>query len=128
MDGTVKPSLRSPEEAAFARYYDDLLRISLRPVQLAELLYSDGIIRSETNKKVTSEEDEDHAKRILLDAVQCALAQSSDQEEVMSSFCSALEKIQVSNQEESNIYEILYSEVIRNFIAGEYNCVKATVI
>ena len=119
---TPSPSL---QELAIRRHYNTLLSLISSPVQLAELLFSDGIIRRETNERVTSEEDEDHAKRILLDAVQCALAQTSDQEEVMSSFCSTLEKVGVRSEYYGQPF---YIGKIKAFIAGEYNCVKATVI
>lgn len=92
MDDTAKSASPPPEETAFRRYYNDLLRCTFRPAQLAELLFSDCIIRRETKDSITSDEDEEHAKRVLLDAVQCDLAQARDAVTIMRSLCTSLKK------------------------------------
>ena len=82
-DDTAKSSSRSPEEAALRRYYSDILLNVSRPVHLAELLLSEGFIRSETKENVAMDKDEEHAVRTVLDAVQLALAQSTDRDELI---------------------------------------------
>ena len=67
------PPVPSPEEETFHRFYNQLLRDINRPVQLAQLLFADGIISSETKEGVTSDADVNQ-KQALLDAIQHALA------------------------------------------------------
>ena len=118
MDGAVKPLLRSPEEVAIAHYYQELLSAVVRPVQLAELLASNRIISRETKESVATKKDKESAMRTLLDAVQCALAQSTHTATLMSSVYFALER---------SGFPSSYSMKIKAFIAGECNSVKASV-
>ena len=82
---SAKSSLRSVEAVAFRRYYDDLLRTVSSPVQSAEVLLSEGVIGSETKDSITSDKDEDHAKRTLLDAVEDVLVNGGDGEKTLRS-------------------------------------------
>ena len=97
-------------EAAFRRYYNDLFREVHRPVRLAELLFSDGVIQSDIKDSITSDEDEDQ-KRALLDAVQYALANSTDPEQTMRTVCTALGKSGVHGY---------YTDKLSSFVPGEY--------
>ena len=106
MDGTAKSPFGSAEEAGFARYYEHLLRDVSRPVKLAELLFFEGIVTSETKESIISNEDQGQ-KRALLDAIQISLACSRNANKVMKILCKALEKVGV------NTY------YMQDFIAGE---------
>ena len=119
MEDTAKSASPPPEEAAFRRYYNHLLRCTFLPAQLAELLFSDGIIRRETKDSINSDEDEEHAKRVLLDAVQCALTQARDTVTTMRSLCTSLKKSGVHGED---------IRLMKNFVAGEYNFVKAASV
>ena len=87
----VKSPLDSPELALIPRFYDDLLQEISRPVQLAGLLLSDGIITNKTAKAITSDKDVDH-KRTLLDAVQDTVIHSPHPEETIRLLFIALKK------------------------------------
>ena len=91
----VKSSPRSPEVALIPRYYDDLLRWVYRPVQLARLLLSDGIIANKTAETITSDQDVQH-KRKLLDAVQDSVEHRPNPDETIRQLLVALEKTGVS--------------------------------
>ena len=125
-EDTAKSSFRSPEEAALRRYYNDILRDVSRPVQLAELLFSEGIIRNETKQKVTFDKEKEHAVRAVLHDVQLALAQSSDRKKLMLSLCLALEKSGVPSSDEE--WWKFGTARIKEFITGEYNSLIASVI
>ena len=92
MDGPTKPPSRSPEVDDFRWEYIDLLRNVRRPVELAQLLFSKGIISSETKNAITSDEDV-VGKRVLLDAAKHALVYASDREAMLRSLLSALREI-----------------------------------
>ena len=82
---------RSPEEALILHIYDHLLRVVSRPVQLAQLLLSDGIITNKTAETITSDEEVQH-KRTLLDAIQDAVVHRPNPEETIQRLFIALEK------------------------------------
>ena len=104
----AKPSVRSPEEETFRRFYSDLLREISRPVLLAKLLFDYDIISSETKESVTSNADM-KKKRALLDAVQHALANAPDPGKMFQSLLIALGK--------TGFGAYMYS--MRRFITGE---------
>ena len=106
----LKLRIGSPEEAAFRRCYNHLLEGASRPFQFGKLLLSEGIITSETMDSIALDGNEDHVKEALVDAVQCAFAQSSDKNLLLSSLQSALEK--------SGVF---HSSInwMKDFIAGE---------
>ena len=54
MDANVEQPLPAPEVVAFRHYYNDLMRFAFRPVDLAESLFSAGIISREVKDTVTS--------------------------------------------------------------------------
>ena len=110
MDENTKSLLRFPEQAAFQKYYDDLLLDVSDPVRLAELLLSEGMIGSETKECITADEDEDHAKRTLFDALQYVLMHGADGEKAIRSLRIAFEKASFGT------YHI---RKIEEFIAGE---------
>ena len=107
MDGTAKTPSRSPEVEAFRREYNDLLHYVDRPVELAHLLFSEGVISSETEDAITSDEDVE-GKHVLLDAVDHALLHASDREAMFRSVVRALEKI----------YD--YTYLMKEFVDGEH--------
>ena len=109
MEGNAESSLPSCEVAAFRRYYDSLLRNVRRPVQLAELLFADGLISKETKTKLTSDEDLEQ-KRTLLDAIQDALVHASDRKEMFQTLLRALYEINLSQT----------ATYMKNFVDGEY--------
>ena len=110
MDVAGKLRIGSPEEAAFRRCHDHLLEGASSPVKFAELLLSDGVITSETRDRIALVGNKDQAKEAVVDAVQCALAQSSNKNRLLSSLQSALEESGVS-----------YGKIfwMTDFIAGE---------
>ena len=112
MDVTDKR--RSPEEAALQRYYKTLLRRITNPVDLADLLFSKGIIIDETRYLVRSQRVRSHGTETILAAVQRKLAQSTERENVMSTFCSTLKSSGVDTRHVDNFLHI------EDFIAGEY--------
>ena len=103
----MKPSSRSPEVEAFRREYKDLLRHVYRPVELAQSLFSEGVISSETKNATTSDEDVE-GKRILLHAAEHALVHASDREAMFQNLMEALKKIRY------NTYWI------KKFVNGEH--------
>ena len=115
MTSSTKLSLHSPEEEGFRKYHDRLLRTVSRPVELAEILVSEGVIDSDTKESVTANEDQ---KGSLFAALQIALAQSTDPEKTMRSLCTALEITGVATG---------YIRGMQEFIAGECNSVKASL-
>ena len=88
----TKPPSQSPEVAAFRQEYNYLLDNVDRVVEFSRLLFSKGIIGSETKNAITSDEDVD-GKRALLDAAEHALVQASDREAIFRSLVEMLEKI-----------------------------------
>ena len=96
MESVVKYRLRirSAEEAAFAKEYNNLLRDVSHPVKLAKVLFTEGIISSETKTSITSDADEKQ-KRKLLDDLQNSLSQAKDTAQVMKKLMNALEEIGV---------------------------------
>ena len=107
MDGHTKPPSRSPEVEAFRQTYKYLLHHVRRPVKLAQLLFAQGIISSETKNAITSDEDVE-GKRALLDAAEHALVHASDREAMFQSLVEALEKV----------YE--YTNEMKKFVDGEH--------
>ena len=87
----VKSPPRSPETAIIPRLYNILVDVLSRPVQVAELLLSDGIITSKTAETISSDEDVGH-KRTLLDAVQDVVVHSPHPEETISRLFIAMKK------------------------------------
>ena len=110
MDIAWKLRIGSPEEAAFSRCHNDLLKGASSPLKFAELLLSEGVITSETRDSIALVGNEDQAKEAVVDAVQCALAQSSDKNRLLSSLQSALVK--------SDVFEWRI-RWMKNFIVGE---------
>ena len=92
MDASTKSPLLSPEVAAFRQEYKYLLRYVDRPVELARLLFAEGIISSETKNAITSDEDVE-GKRAILDAAEHALVQASDREAAFRSLVEVLTKV-----------------------------------
>ena len=109
MTAPVKSPPRSPEVALIPHFYDDLLRWVSRPVQLSELLMSDGIITDKTAETITSNEDVQH-KRKLLDAVQDSVEHRPNPEETIQQLLIALEKTGV---------HFYYIALMKDFIEGE---------
>ena len=107
MNDPAKTPSRSPEVEAFRREYNDLLGRVIRPVELARLLFSEGIISSETKNAITSDKDV-QGKRTLLDAVEHALVHASDREAMFKSLVEALKKIDY------------YTYHIKEFVHGEH--------
>lgn len=90
--GSARQTVRSPEEETFRQYYNDLLgREIIRPLQLAELLFAEGIISNKTKESVTSDVYVEH-KRVVLDAVQHALASASNPEKMFQTLLIVLRK------------------------------------
>ena len=77
MDANVEQPLPSPEVVAFRRYYNDLLRFVDRPVDLARLLISEGVISEEVTRRLTWESVREQG-RVILDAFEQSLLQSSE--------------------------------------------------
>ena len=97
MDGNKLPS-PCPEVEAFRRYYKKLLKDVDRPVDLAELLFSDGIISLEAKDSITSASTSDvEQRRAVLGAFQHALLQSSEPSATMRSLRRAFEQAGFSN-------------------------------
>ena len=116
MERVAKSRFRSVQEAAFARCYQHFWEEISRPVKLAEILFSEGIITSETKTSITSDEDERQI-RSLLDAVQNSLSWAKDTDEVIKKLTNALEEIGV------------YTGYMQIFIDGKQNwSVKGSVI
>ena len=86
-----KSSPHSPEVALIPHFYDDFLQEISHPVQLAQLLLSDGIITNKTAETITSDEDVQH-KRTLLDAIQDTVVHGPQPEETIRRLFKALEK------------------------------------
>ena len=114
--GTGK--VRSPEEAALRRYYKDILEQISDPADLAESLYSEGIISDDTRDSVRK--DASHAGHAILAAVQRKLAQSAERKEVMSKFYSALKSSCV------NYWSLI--GLIEHFIGGEYTYISVKAL
>ena len=110
MDESTMSSFRSSEQAAFQKYYDNLLYVIDDPVQLAELLLTEGVIRSETKDSIISDEDEEHATRSLLDDVLYSLEHNPDGGKTIQSLRIAFEKASL------NTY---YIDRMEEFIVGE---------
>ena len=105
--------LRSAEEVAFARCYKDLFEEVSLPIKLAEVLFSEDIISSETKNSITSDAD----KQALFDFMQKSLSQAKDPHKVMKKLINALEEIDVD------------TDHMQEFIDGKQNySVKASVI
>ena len=81
----------SPEVALIPRFYNEFLQEISHPVQLAQLLLSDGIITNKTAETITSDEDVQH-KRTLLDAIQDTVVHRPQPEETIRRLFIALEK------------------------------------
>ena len=77
MEGSAEVQSPSPEEAAFRRYYDDLLPYVRNPTKFANLLLLEGVVDPDTKERIASNAYEAQ-RRLVLDSVQSALAQSSD--------------------------------------------------
>ena len=77
MEGSARVLSSSLEEAAFRRYYGDVLSRVHNPMKFAECLLLEGVIGTDTKDSVTSDTD-GAQKRLLLNSVQYALSQSSD--------------------------------------------------
>ena len=110
MDGTENLHVGTPEEAAFRKCYKYLLDAACRPVEFSKTLLSKGIITSETRDSIALDRDEVRAKEAILHAIQCAIAQSSDKDRLLSSIKSALEESGVP-------FGCLYW--MKDFITGE---------
>ena len=76
----------SSEMAAFRKYYDRLLSQVSNPMKFAGLLFAWGVMGSDTEYGITSNEDKGR-KPALLHAVQDALAHSTDARKVMLNVC-----------------------------------------
>ena len=109
MEGSAKVLSPSPEEAAFRKYYGDLLSDVRNPMKFAEYLLLEGVIGSDTKDCITSNEDE-RQKRVLLDSVQYALSQSSERKLTLQNASRAMEN------SGGNTY---YFECIVQFVEGE---------
>ena len=120
MDAAKRSSMRSAEEAAVRRYYNDLLRTVSDPVKLAKLLFKDGMISQETKESIRSDDDGQHAIQTLLGAVQRVVAQATDREKLMSSLFLAFEKSGVV----SHHSRMFCTDRMRKFLAGEYYSVQ----
>ena len=105
----VKSPPDSAEVALIPSFYYELLHSVSRPVQLAELLLSDGIITNETAETITSNEDVQH-KRKLLDAVQDSVEHRPNPEEIIRQLLAALEKTGV---------DIFRINSMKEFVEGE---------
>ena len=73
-----KLDVGTPEAEAFRRCYNYLLYAACDPQEFSEILLSKGIITSETRDSIALYRDEVHPKEVILDAIQCAIAQCSD--------------------------------------------------
>ena len=94
MDSAAKPPSLSPEVEAFRRYYNELVPgFRYRPLQIAESLYSDGIIRNDVTKSVGSTSTVVKRGKVVQDAFQQALVQSSDPRATMQSLRRAFEQV-----------------------------------
>ena len=120
MDATDRSSIRSAEEAVVCHYYNDLLSTVSDPMKLAQLLFNDGMISQETKESALSDDDDQRAKRTLLDAVQRAVAQAIDKEKVMSSLLLAFEKSGVLSYRGS----YFCTDQMKKFVAGEYYSIQ----
>ena len=110
MDDAGKLHEGTLEETAFRRCYNDLRDAARHPYIFSEILLSKGIITSETRDSIASDRDEVGAKEAILHAIQCAIAQSSDKNRLLSSIKSALEESDVPG------YRIYW---MKDFIVGE---------
>ena len=110
MDSAGKLDVGTPEEAAFRKCYKYLLEAACRPVEFSKTLLSKGIITSETRDSIALDRYEVRAKEAILHAIQCAFAQSSDKDRLLSSIQSALIESGVSPH-------LVYW--MEGFIAGE---------
>ena len=77
MDTNVKQPLASPELLAFRHYYDYLLSSLDHPVDFAEGLISAGVVNREVKDSITSTSEDVEQGRVILDACEHALLQSS---------------------------------------------------
>ena len=77
MDANIEQALPSPEVLAFRRYYNDLLRFVDRPVDLAESLFQGGFISRKVRYSITSRRADVEQGRVILDAMENALLESS---------------------------------------------------
>ena len=91
MDGN-KLASPCPEVAAFRRYYNDLLEHVNRPVDLAELIFSDDIISREVKDSITAARTDVEQRRTVLDAFEHALLQSSQPSATMRSLWGAFQQ------------------------------------
>ena len=89
MEGSAKGQ-SSPEEAAFRRFYGDLLSELRNPMKFAKFLLLEGVIGTAIKESISSNADETQ-KRLLLNSVQYALSQSSDASATLLSARRALE-------------------------------------
>ena len=102
-------SSHTPEAVAFRRYSKWLLGDLKRPVQLAELLLSEGIIPSETKDTITSNEDVQQ-KQAVINAMQYALVHTPDAKDTFRRLRKAWKK--------AGFYTYWFGEM-KDLIAGE---------
>ena len=77
----------------FRKHYAGLQHAIISPLELAGLLYSDGLINEGTKNEVNSSNAPPCAKAAcLLDAVERTLGASSQPESVLSRLCNVLER------------------------------------
>ena len=99
----------SPEVALIPHFYDEFFEEISHPVQLAQLLLSDGIITNKTAETITSDEDVQH-KRTLLDAIQDTVVHRPHPEETIRRLFIALEKTGFTTD---------YIRFLEEFVEGE---------
>ena len=105
----AKLPVRSPEVETFHRYYNKLFSDIYSPVNLAELLFADGIISSETKENVILNTGAERT-RTLLDAVQHTLEKAPDPGKTFQSLLVALR---------TSFWSIVPDQM-EKFYSGEY--------
>ena len=111
MDGAAKPPSLCLEVEAFRRYYNDLAPTFRRhAVDLAKVLFSDGVISKEVKESVSSASPDVERGKVLQDAFQQALVESSDPSATMRSLRRAFQQAFGSTY---------YNDKMKKFVDGE---------
>ena len=119
MDGAAKPPSPSLEVEAFRRYYNDLLFwFRLRPVELTESLFSDDIISKEAKESVSSASTDEEKGRVVQDAFQQALVESSDPSAAMRSLRRAFEQNYLGTSSIAQMEKFVDGECTISLIKG----------
>ena len=111
MDGAAKPPSPSLEAEAFRRYYIDLVPyFRYGPVEQAEVLVSQGVISKEVKKSVSSASTDVERGKVLQEAFQQALVQTSDPSATMRSLRRAFEQAGLSTSSIDEMEEFVDGE------------------